>query len=111
MKSVSIALLGCGTVGKGVVDLLAMNGPLIEEQLDTKINIKRILIRDLNKYEKMEGSRPILTTSSMMMKSRSSSKSWAAPILQKAALNSAFGAERALSAPIKTSSQTMGSPY
>ena len=55
MKSVSIALLGCGTVGKGVVDLLAMNGPLIEEQLDTKINIKRILIRDLNKYEKMEG--------------------------------------------------------
>lgn len=28
---------------------------LIEEQLDTKINIKRILIRDLNKYEKMEG--------------------------------------------------------
>ena len=55
MKSVSIALLGCGTVGKGVVDLLTMNGPLIEEQLDTKINIKRILIRDLNKYEKMEG--------------------------------------------------------
>lgn len=54
MKNVSIALLGCGTVGKGVVDLLAMNGPLIEEQLDTKINIKRVLIRDLNKYEKME---------------------------------------------------------
>lgn len=52
MKSVSIALLGCGTVGKGVVDLLTMNGPLIEEQLDTKINIKRILIRDLNKYER-----------------------------------------------------------
>ena len=31
MKNVSIALLGCGTVGKGVIDLLAMNGPLIEE--------------------------------------------------------------------------------
>ena len=54
MKNVSIALLGCGTVGKGVVDLLTMNGPLIEEQLNTKINIKRVLIRDLNKYEKME---------------------------------------------------------
>ena len=54
MKNVSIALLGCGTVGKGVVDLLTMNGPLIEEQLDTKIKIKRVLIRDLNKYEKME---------------------------------------------------------
>ncbi len=54
MKEVSIALLGCGTVGKGVVDLLTMNGPSIEEQLNTKINIKRILIRDLQKYEKME---------------------------------------------------------
>ena len=39
MKSVSIALLGCGTVGKGVVDLLTMNGPLIEEQLLSLIHI------------------------------------------------------------------------
>ncbi len=54
MKEVSIALLGCGTVGKGVVDLLTMNGPSIEEQLNTKINIKRVLIRDLQKYEKMD---------------------------------------------------------
>ena len=37
MKKVSIALLGCGTVGKGVIDLLAMNGPLIEEQLASSI--------------------------------------------------------------------------
>ncbi|MCH4166248.1 MAG: homoserine dehydrogenase [Megasphaera sp.] len=54
MKNVSIALLGCGTVGKGVIDLLAMNGSLIEEQLDTKITIKKILIRDLPKYEHMD---------------------------------------------------------
>ncbi|WP_301859480.1 homoserine dehydrogenase [uncultured Megasphaera sp.] len=50
MKQVSIALLGCGTVGKGVIDLLAMNGPIIEEQLDTKIHIKRVLVRDVQKY-------------------------------------------------------------
>lgn len=62
MKEVSIALLGCGTVGKGVVDLLTMNGPSIEEQLNTKINIKRILIRDLQKYEKMELSETIQLT-------------------------------------------------
>ena len=49
MKHVAIALLGCGTVGKGVVDLLSRNGQLIEEQLDTHISIKRILIRDLPK--------------------------------------------------------------
>lgn len=54
MKEVSIALLGCGTVGKGVIDLLAMNGPSIEEQLHTKINIKRVLIRDMPKYEHMD---------------------------------------------------------
>ena len=54
MKEVSIALLGCGTVGKGVIDLLAMNGPSIEEQLNTKINIKRVLIRDMPKYEQMD---------------------------------------------------------
>ena len=54
MKHVAIALLGCGTVGKGVVDLLSRNGELIEEQLDTHISIKRILIRDLPKYERMD---------------------------------------------------------
>lgn len=54
MKHVAIALLGCGTVGKGVVDLLSRNGQLIEEQLDTHISIKRILIRDLPKYERMD---------------------------------------------------------
>lgn len=62
MKKVSIALLGCGTVGKGVIDLLAMNGPLIEEQLDTEITIKRVLIRDMPKYEQMELPDNILLT-------------------------------------------------
>lgn len=54
MKHVAIALLGCGTVGNGVVDLLSRNGQLIEEQLETHISIKRILIRDLPKYEQMD---------------------------------------------------------
>ena len=63
MKNVAIALLGCGTVGKGVIDLLSMNGPLIEEQLDTMITIKRVLIRDIEKYEHMDLPKSIhLTT-------------------------------------------------
>ena len=62
MKEVVIALLGCGTVGKGVVDLLAQNGPLIEEQLGTTIRIKRILIRDLKKYERMHLPEHIVLT-------------------------------------------------
>ena len=51
MKNVSIALLGCGTVGKGVVDLLQMNGHLIAEQTDTHIHIKHVLVRDIEKYK------------------------------------------------------------
>lgn len=51
MKQVAIALLGCGTVGKGVIDLLAMNGAIIEDQLNTKVIIKRVLVRNIDKYE------------------------------------------------------------
>lgn len=54
MKQVAVALLGCGTVGKGVIDLLAMNGTLIEEQLKTKIVIKHVLVRNIEKYEHMD---------------------------------------------------------
>lgn len=62
MKQVSIALLGCGTVGKGVIDVLLMNGPIIEEQLNTKITVKRVLVRDINKYEQMNLPSAILFT-------------------------------------------------
>jgi homoserine dehydrogenase len=63
MKEVSIALLGCGTVGKGVIDLLAVNGHLIEEQLDTKLLVKKVLVRNIKKYKRMKLPRGIeLTT-------------------------------------------------
>ena len=62
MKNVSIALLGCGTVGKGVIDLLAMNKSLIEEQLDTAISIKKVLVRDLKKYKQMKLPKNIAIT-------------------------------------------------
>lgn len=62
MKQVTIALLGCGTVGKGVIDLLAMNGSLVEEQIGTKINIKRVLVRDIKKYKKMKFPKAIQFT-------------------------------------------------
>ncbi|MCI1821601.1 homoserine dehydrogenase [Megasphaera sueciensis] len=62
MKNVSIALLGCGTVGKGVIDLLAMNKSLIEEQLDTEIRIKKVLVRDFKKYKQMKLPKNIVIT-------------------------------------------------
>ena len=110
MKNVSIALLGCGTVGKGVVDLLAMNGPLIEEQLDTKINIKRVLIRDLNKYEQMEDlpdSIQLTTDFNDIIDDDEIEivvEVMGSADLPRTALNSASCAARASSAPIRTSS-------
>ncbi|MCS7278741.1 MAG: homoserine dehydrogenase [Thermodesulfobacteriaceae bacterium] len=49
MKEVNIALLGFGTVGKGVYELLEKNAPLIYQKTGLYPRIKKILVRDLNK--------------------------------------------------------------
>ena len=49
MKTVNIGILGCGTVGSGVLKTLAENGEWIERRENLKIQVKRILIRDLSK--------------------------------------------------------------
>lgn len=62
MKQVNIALLGCGTVGSGVIELLQHNGALIEEQLHTKISVKRVLVQDVEKYSNLEIAGPVSFT-------------------------------------------------
>ena len=47
-KEVGIGLLGCGTVGQGVVQLLTESAPL-ESRLDKKLVLRKILVRDLKK--------------------------------------------------------------
>lgn len=54
MSEIGVALLGLGTVGKGVIDLLEMNGNLIEKQLGCKFSIKKALVRDIKKYRRMK---------------------------------------------------------
>ncbi len=46
---VNIALLGCGTVGSGVVRLFAQNSELIEKRIGTGVAIKKVLEKDPDK--------------------------------------------------------------
>lgn len=49
-KQINIALLGFGTVGSGVAEAIRLNGKLIEEQIGAKVQISRVLVRNLEKY-------------------------------------------------------------
>lgn len=49
---INIGLLGCGTVGSGVVKLLRQNQTAIAKKTGSEINIRKVLEKDLNKcYE------------------------------------------------------------
>jgi len=44
-----IGLLGLGTVGTGVVELLENNKDVIAKRINDHINVKKVLVKDLNK--------------------------------------------------------------
>lgn len=46
---IKVGLLGCGTVGGGIVQLLDANAAYIEARVGTKIEIARVLVRDPGK--------------------------------------------------------------
>lgn len=48
-KPIRVALLGCGTVGGGVLDLLSTNQATITERVGAPIEIAHVLVRDPNK--------------------------------------------------------------
>ncbi len=60
MNSINIALLGLGTVGSGVRNILHDNGELIEKRLfnktrkNVKINIRKILVKNLSKHKDID---------------------------------------------------------
>lgn len=41
-----IGLLGCGTVGRGLIDLITRNGDRIAEQTGVRLQVTRVLVRD-----------------------------------------------------------------
>lgn len=61
IRKLKIGLLGCGTVGRGFVELLARNDALIRQRAGVSLSISKILVRDLGK--KHPGvDRDLLTT-------------------------------------------------
>lgn len=61
MEEVRIGMLGLGTVGSGVFEMLVKNKKLIEERVGVKIVIKKILVRDLKKKRKVNVDSNLLT--------------------------------------------------
>lgn len=51
---INLGLLGCGTVGSGVVEILNERKEFLEKHLGESIAIKKILVRNLENYEDRE---------------------------------------------------------
>lgn len=58
-----LGLLGCGTVGGGVLSLLAGNARYLGERAGAPLEVRRVLVRDLDKPRVPECDRSLLTTS------------------------------------------------
>jgi homoserine dehydrogenase len=60
-QELKIGLLGCGTVGRGLVELVTRNSSLIRRRAGVELSITKILVRDLDK-ERPGVDRNLLTT-------------------------------------------------
>lgn len=60
-RKLKIGLLGCGTVGRGLVELVGRNEALIRQRSGVELCITKILVRDLEK-ERHGVDRALLTT-------------------------------------------------
>jgi homoserine dehydrogenase len=58
---IGIGLLGCGTVGGGVLQLLAQNARYLGERVGVPLVVRRVLVRDLEKERVPECDRALLT--------------------------------------------------
>jgi homoserine dehydrogenase len=61
-SAVQIGLLGCGTVGGGVLRLLADNARYLGERASAPLEVRRVLVRDLEKERVPACDRSLLTT-------------------------------------------------
>src|SRR3984957_7888053 len=60
-NKLKIGLLGCGTVGRGLVELVGKNEALIRQRSGVELRITKILVRDLDK-ERLGVDHSLLTT-------------------------------------------------
>lgn len=61
-KEIKVGLLGCGTVGSGVLKILQNNKAKIQNQTDASITVKQILVKDIQKKRADWVDKDILTT-------------------------------------------------
>lgn len=61
-KVIKVGLLGMGTVGRGVYRLLTENADHIESRVGAKVDIKKILVKDINKDRGISIDPNLLTT-------------------------------------------------
>ncbi|OPY58945.1 MAG: Homoserine dehydrogenase [Pelotomaculum sp. PtaU1.Bin035] len=61
-KVIRVGMMGLGTVGRGVYRILKENGAGIEQKVGARIEIKKILVRDLEKNRGIDPGEGILTT-------------------------------------------------
>jgi len=61
-RPVNVALLGCGTVGGGVIRLLQANAAKLATRVGAPIVIRKVLVRDIVKDRVPECDRSWLTT-------------------------------------------------
>ena len=61
-RKLKIGLLGCGTVGSGLVELIHKNSPLIRQRAGVELSISKILVRDVLKERWNAVDRNLLTT-------------------------------------------------
>jgi homoserine dehydrogenase len=59
---VTLGILGCGTVGGGVLQLLTRNADKLAERVGAELELRRVLVRDLDKPRVDECERELLTT-------------------------------------------------
>jgi homoserine dehydrogenase len=62
MKPIRLGLLGCGTVGGGVVQLLRESAEYVAQSVGAPLEIARVLVRDLSKVRGSPIDRALLTT-------------------------------------------------
>ncbi|KON86473.1 homoserine dehydrogenase [Sporosarcina globispora] len=61
MESISIGLLGLGTVGSGVVQIIEKHQDKLMHQVGCPVVVKRVLVKDLNKERAVKMDRSLLT--------------------------------------------------
>ncbi|QXM05669.1 homoserine dehydrogenase [Crassaminicella indica] len=62
MKHIKIGLLGLGNIGKGVWNIIENNKNKVESYIGSSIEIKKILVRDIQKNRDISVPKEILTT-------------------------------------------------